>query len=186
MTKRTWILAAVAVVLAGLVYWFEYGPGTRLEVRTERRERVGAEGYEVTVPRGYGVLTDPMPPFVGAVVLVKETSAIVTRGHSSTIVIRRVPQEMGGVFDPQNGLFCEAMGRMVAASRRVTFGHAGIIDAPFGRTCEILMNDGGDVQIRVVVAYKDTRQWMITCRLETGDDVAERGCQHVIDHIAMK
>ena len=186
MKKRVWILAAVAVVLGGLVYWFEYGPGTRRDVRMEKRDTVRGDGFEVVVPKGYQLVTEQgMPIPNGAIALAKKTDAVVTTGHTSTVVIVPVPKSPVE-FDPQNVQQCEQVGKQMATAQKVDFRRAVIINTPFGKTCEIHMSEGGGVTGRMVVAHKGGRQWAITCRMETGDEVAEKGCQHVIERIVMK
>jgi hypothetical protein len=190
MKKREWILAAVAVVLGGLVYWFEYGPGTRIDVQMEKRDTVRGDGFEVAVPKGYQLVTEQgMPIPKGAIALAKKTDAVVTTGHTSTVVIVPVPKSPMEL-DPQNVQQCEQVGKQMATAQKIEFRRAAIIDTPFGKTCEIQTeihtSMGGSVTGRMVVAHKGGRQWAITCRMETGDEVAENGCQHVIERIVMK
>lgn|GEM_PF-4566066 len=178
MSKNARIAAMVMLVFGGLLYWYQFRGGTGGDLDMEQRAVARGEGFEVAVPAPFLVVTDDrMPVPEGAVALAKPTE---DRERMSSIIVVRVPDERR-LSDPGSADECATTGQTVGGGQGLTLTGTAIVDAPFGKTCEIGLAEGDAFVGRMVIAYRGDDQWAITCRLEAGDQASADACQAVVD-----
>lgn len=156
-------------------------PACSRELETSSDRHARGEGFEVEVPAGFTIVTDgrlPVPP--GSVALAGPKVDTTT----ASIVLVPVPDAPGQEFDPTDPSQCELVGRQMAEATKVVFEAAAIIEAPFGKTCEVKTREGV-VLGRMVLAYREGRQVAITCRFRDGDPVTEKACEDVIGSVVL-
>lgn len=161
--------------------------GSGVQASAAPTTRASGRNFSIPVPAGYrqlvrGTIADMMRDEVltpGGVILMAEASEVSGAAPGSVVVS---PTAADISSDAVDGALCGQLAEIVAGQHEATVEQSGMVELPWGSTCQWTLRVGGDdnrLRLGTVFAAH-AEDWIVTCNHDERDEAAAAACNAVL------